>query len=147
MTRRKVPTAERARAVGIAAVSSIAEASRQTGYSQAGIHKWFHSPEYEELRNRNKDVREQEWQVGIELAFRRAVELLAQTDDPVKAATTGAILYDKLALSSGNVTSRSESRKWTDDLDDNEKRRLRDWIDSLDSATAEGSESPAAVTD
>lgn len=129
---KKVPVGERARAVGIAAVTSIAEAARQTGYSEPAIHKWFHSEDFEELRSRKTSVMEDEWRVGVQIAFRRSIELLASTEDPVKAATTGAIIFDKLALATGQATSRTESRSLTDDYDDEEKARLRDFIDKLD---------------
>lgn len=42
------------------------------------------------------------------------------------------VATDKGLLLAGDATSRSETRTWTDDLGDDEKQKLRDWIDSLD---------------
>ena len=146
----KRPVQEKARAVGIAAVTSIAEASRQTGIPRQTIQQWYDQPEFGELRQRKQEVVQDEWRVGVQLAFRRSVELLNKTDDPVKAATAGAIIYDKLALSTGNATSRTESKDISDDLPAHIKRQLRDrYADSLrDSAEAlegEGQASPAST--
>jgi hypothetical protein len=125
--------AERARAVGIAVVEGPTIASRVTGVSESTIRGWMDEPQFAELRDRKQEVVEAEWDVGVQLGFRRAVELLDKTDDPVKAATAAAIMYDKLALRRGHVTSRTETRTWTDGLDPDKQRRLRDWaLDKLD---------------
>jgi hypothetical protein len=128
MRGQKRPVKERARAVGIAvATGSIAEAARQTGIAETTIHQWLHSPEYEELRTRNKEEVSAEWWAGVQKAFRRTVELLDNTEDPVKSATAGAIMFDKMALSRGEATGRTETRTWTDGLDPDKQRALRDW--------------------
>jgi hypothetical protein len=127
MRGRKFPQKQKAEAVGIAAVTSIAEASRQTGIPEPTIHAWFHSPEYEELRTRNKEAVGEEWWAGVQKAFRRTFELLDQTEDPVKAATAGAIVFDKLALSRGDVTSRSEVSTFHG-YNDHEKRAIADLL-------------------
>jgi hypothetical protein len=137
----KRPTTERARAVGIAAVTSIAEASRQTGIPQQTIQQWYNLPEFGELRSRKTEVMEDEWRVGVQMAFRRSIELLAQTEDPVKAATTGAIIYDKLALSSGQATARTESKDITVDIPDDLKRDLRERFSDHYRSQDEGVES------
>ena len=148
MTRgKKIPSDQRARAVGIAAVAGFAEASRQTGISESAVRAWYEKPEYAELRDRTKEIATSEWWAGVQLAFRRSVELLDRTDDPVKAATAGAIMFDKMALSRGDVTSRTENRTWTDDLNDTEKQRLRDWIDSLDDPASAAGSGEAAGTE
>lgn len=139
MKGKKIPLNKRAEAVGIAVVAGIAEASRQTGISQPAISKWFHSPEFDELRARNKPDITAEWKVGVQKGFRRAVELLEHTDDPVKAATTAAIIFDKMALWDGEPTARTEMRTWTDGLDPDKQRRLRDWaLDKLDELDGRG---------
>lgn len=140
----KYPTKDRARAVGIALVDGVPAASQATGIPVRTIYDWKESPEFAELRTRNKDAVTGEWWAGVQLAFRRTIELLGQTEDPVKAATAGAIMFDKTALARGEATMRSETRTWTDNLSDDEKGRLRDWIDSLD-GPAGTSESGAAT--
>ena len=142
MRGKKIPSDQRARAVGIAAIAGFAEASRQTGISESAVRAWYEKPEYAELRDRTKEIATTEWWAGVQLAFRRSVELLDRTDDPVKAATAGAIMFDKMALSRGEVTSRSENRTWNDGLDPDKQRRLRDWaldkLDELDAAVPDG---------
>ena len=53
----------------------------------------------------------------------------------VRLALTLPILLgvsaEKAQLLGGGPTSRTETRTLVDDLDDDEKRRLRDWIDGL----------------
>lgn len=154
MRGKKIGTAERAKAVGIAAVDGFAAASRSTGISESAIRAWYDRPEFAELRERKQEVVEAEWHTGVQLAFRRAVELLERTDDPVKAATAGAIIFDKLALTRGQVTSRTESL--TSGFDRNQQRAVRQWLAALargesDSggagdAVALPSEEPAATT-
>jgi hypothetical protein len=132
MRGKKRPLDERAHAVGIAVVAGGAEASRQTGIPEQTINQWMHTPEFGELRERTKEAVAAEWYGGVQLAFRRAIALLDTTDDAVKAATAGAIMFDKLALTRGEATSRSESRDLTKVSDDHELTTLRDFIDRLD---------------
>ena len=129
MRGKKIPTNERARAVGLAAVSGFAEASRQTGISESAIRTWWDRPEFAELRDRTKEAATNEWWAGVQMAFRRSVELLERTDDPVKAATAGAIMFDKMALSRGEVTSRSENL--TSGMDRDQQTAIRKWLAAL----------------
>jgi hypothetical protein len=129
MRGRKRPTTERTKAVSLAVVHGVAEAARQTGIPESTVHQWYHLPEFAELRDRNKEEVTAEWWAGVQKAFRRSVVLLDSTDDPVKAATAGAIMFDKMALSRGEVTSRSESL--TSGFDPNQQRRIREWLASL----------------
>jgi hypothetical protein len=136
----------RARAVGLAMVVGANEASRQTGIPERSVRRWVMDPEMAELAARTKETVAEEWWAIVQKGFRRVEALLDSTEDAQKAATATAIIFDKMALSRGEPTSRTETRTWTDDLDDHEKARLRDWIDSLDdTATVAGpGETPAA---
>jgi hypothetical protein len=127
MRGKKRPTAERARAVGVALMDGPTEASRKTGIPANTIREWMTRPEFVELRQRTKDAVGEEWWAGVQLAFRRSLELLDHTDDPVKAATAGAIIFDKLALSRGDVTSRSEVSTFHG-YNDHEKRAIADLL-------------------
>jgi len=158
MRGKKRPTTERARAVGLALMTgNVLEAERQTGIPDSTIHAWMESDEFGELRNRTKEVVAEEWWAGIQAAFRRTVELLAKTEDPVKAATAGAIMFDKRALSLGEATARSETRDLTMALDDHELELLRAAIhqdaadreagDSSEVAVAGASQNGAAPSD
>jgi hypothetical protein len=60
----------------------------------------------------------------------------ADPKDKKELALTAAVLIDKYRLEEGEPTSRSESRSLTDGYSDDEKRKLRDWIDSLVDAPA-----------
>ena len=119
--------ADKARAVGIAVVDGPTVASRATGIPRPTIIGWMNDPVFDELRQRKQEVVEEEWDVGVQLAFRRTIELLQHTDDPVKAATAGAIMYDKLALRRGNATSRSEVSTFHG-YNDHEKRAIADLL-------------------
>lgn len=144
MRGKKRPTADRTRALAVAAREGVAEASRQTGLAKSTIHQWMQTPEYEQLRTRTKDQVAEEWWAIVQQGFRRTAELLARTEDVQKAATATAIIFDKLALSRGEATARTESRSLTDALNDNERKRLRDWIDKLDLTADSPAEGVAA---
>lgn len=143
MRGKKRPTTDRTRAVSLAVVHGVAEAARQTGIPESTVRQWFQLPEFEELRARNKEEVTAEWWAGIQKAFRRSVELLERTDDPVKAATAGAIMFDKMALSRGEVTSRSESL--TSGFDPSQQRRIREWLASLADSEADSGRTGDAV--
>jgi hypothetical protein len=113
--------------VGVALMDGPTEASRKTGIPANTIREWMTRPEFVELRQRTKDAVGEEWWAGVQLAFRRSLELLDHTDDPVKAATAGAIIFDKLALSRGDVTSRSEVSTFHG-YNDHEKRAIADLL-------------------
>jgi hypothetical protein len=129
MRGKKRPTTERTKAVSLAVVHGVAEAARQTGIPESTVREWYELPEFAELRARNKEEVTAEWWAGVQKAFRRSVDLLEHTDDPVKAATAGAIMFDKMALSRGEVTSRSESL--TSGFDRDQQAAIRDWLASL----------------
>lgn len=107
---------------------NVSEAARQTGIPESSIHQWMDSSEFAELRERTKLQVTGEWWGFVQQAFRRTSDLLNKTDDPVKAATAGAIIFDKMALASGDATSRTETRSLTDDLDDHEAEVLGEVI-------------------
>lgn len=133
MRGKKRPLSERTAALAVVAVEGIPAASERTGIPQTTIREWLDDPEFVELRQRTKELATEEWWGIVQDAFRRSRELLKQTDDPVKAATAGAIVFDKMALASGDVTARTDVRAWTDGLDPDKQRRLRDWaLDRLD---------------
>lgn len=143
MKGKKRPLTERAHAVGIAVVSGIAEASRQTGIPEPTINAWFHSSEFEELRSRTKEQVAEEWWGIVQRGFRKTAELLDGTTDAQKAATATAIIADKMLLIRGEATVRNETRSLVDGFDDHEKRALRDAIDAQLDASGETARDPA----
>lgn len=118
----KRPTSERTRALGIAVVNGVPTASRQTGIPENTIRTWMESPEFRELRDRTKEQVAGEWWAIVQKGFRRVEKLLDSTDDAQKAATATAIIFDKLALTRGEATSRTETKDIT--LDDHEAEVL-----------------------
>lgn len=136
-TRRQRTTAEKARAIGLAEVVGIARASRETGIPESSIRTWRERPDFAELRGEKKEqVREDVW-AAFQTGVRRVVELIPRTDDLQKVAMATGVLYDKFALMSGEATSRTESKALTDDISDDERQRLRDWIVALPSGSAD----------
>ena len=79
---------------------------------------------------KREDVAADVW-AGFQKGVHRIVALMDTTEDMSKVAVATGILYDKFALMTGGPTSRSETRSVTDDLGDDEKQRLRNWIDAL----------------
>jgi hypothetical protein len=146
MRGKRTPAKRRAEAAGIALMDGAAEASRQTGIPENTIRGWLDSPEFAELRTRKTEAVAEEWWGGVQKAFRRTVELLERTDDPVKAATAGAIMFDKLALTRGQATSRTETRALSDELDDHERAFLKQIIlEEMDTREEAGSDSEPGV--
>jgi len=136
-------TTEKARAVGIALVSGVTEAERQTGIPKESIRNWSQHPSMAHLGTRAREEVASEFWTGIQVGLEEVVKGLRSPEAPLRdKATALGVLYDRFALMSGEATSRTESRSLTDDLTDDEKLRLRDWIVSLP-ATA-GDPEPAA---
>ena len=116
----------RAKAVGLAVVVGSNEAARQTGIPERSIRRWVMDPDLAELAARTKEQVAEEWWAIVQKGFRRVESLLDATDDAQKAATATAIIFDKLALTRGEATSRTESKDISVDLPADIKRDLRD---------------------
>lgn len=98
-------------------MSSAEAASEKLGIPRRTLGYWMHRPEYAELRLKTRDgVADMFWtaiQIGVDQV---AQGLLG--DAPLRdKATALGILYDKHALLSGEVTSRSEHIDITADPD------------------------------
>lgn len=122
----KRPPSDRTRALAIVAVEGVPAAAEATGIPERTIREWTDDPEFAELRQRTKEAAAEEWWGIVQEAFRRTSQLLGQTEDPVKAATAGAIVFDKMALSLGEATARTETKDVSVDIPDQIKRELRD---------------------
>jgi hypothetical protein len=130
-------------------------ASVKTGIPENTIRTWMESPEFGELRDRTKEQVAGEWWAIVQKGFRRVAKLLDTTDDAQKAATATAIIFDKLALTRGEATSRTETKDIT--LDDHEAEVLGQVIraelarradehaveSAVESAASTGAETPA----
>jgi hypothetical protein len=148
MRGKKRPLTERAQAVGIATITGIAEASRQTGIPENTIRDWFTSEEFAELRVRTKDQVAEEWWAGVQRGFRAVIKAFDGNDSIQQKATAAAILTDKLAMLRGEATVRTEHRA-LDDINDHEQRALSQAIDAFlaehPSGAAEGDQGAVAV--
>ncbi len=102
-------------------VEGVSEAERQTGIAKNTIQYWITRPEFAQLRTeKHEEVLATVWG-AFQLGIGRIVELIPQTDDLSKVAVATGIIYDKLALMSGQATSRTESL--TGDVDDRAKAK------------------------
>lgn len=141
MRGKKRPTVERAQVAGLALVVGVPEAARATGINERSIRRYLDDPELSELATRKQELVDQEWWAFVQKGFRRVADLMDSTDDAQKAAIATAVIYDKLALSRGGVTSRTETRSLN--FDDHETRRLRDFIDGLAAPVGESGDAGA----
>lgn len=127
---RRYSKARKAEVVGVAAVEGVTEAERQTGVPKETIQGWINRPEFAQMRTeKHEEVVATVW-AAFQLGVNRIVELIPQTDDLSKVSVATGIIYDKLALMSGQATSRSESL--TGDVDSRAKAK-----DVLQRATRE----------
>lgn len=148
MRGKKRPATERVTAVALAEVNGVEAASVQTGIPSRTIRVWMDRPEFADLRSKTRDELADGFRAYAHLALTRLMEAAQRGDiEPRDLATSLGIAVDKMLVMRGEATSRTETRTWTDDLNDDEKQRLRDWIDSLDDpATADGQGAPAGAT-
>lgn len=162
---------QKAEFVAIVREVGLAEAARRTGVSKTWLYELSRKAgvNYDPAQTANATAEMQERRERLREEIRtkmleKAHDLLGRMDKPhvefkgkdadqvtypiapagaVKDyAIAFAVLLDKYRLEVGEATGRTESRSLTDGLDDHEKRKLRDWIDSLDldalAADAEG---------
>ena len=122
---------QRAEAVGLSEIIGTKPAARRMHIPESTLRRWREAPEMVLLRaEKREDVAADVW-AGFQKGVHRIVALMDTTEDMSKVAVATGILYDKFALMTGGPTSRSETRSVTDDLGDDEKQRLRNWIDAL----------------
>lgn len=122
--RRRYTAKDKAEAVGIAVVRGQTQASEATGIPLSTIHTWFADPRFEELRNVKREELGAYFLIGIQVALKAVIAGIEDGKLSEKAIALG-VLYDKHALLTGQATSRSESRTLTEDMDDNDRKKLR----------------------
>ena len=128
------PKVVKAEVVGRAEIIGIKPAARESGIPESSIRRWRETPEMALLRAETRDAVAADVWAAFQKGVRRIAELMDTTTDMAKVAVASGILYDKLALMSGEATSRTETKALTDDLSDDEKQRLRQWIVDLPAA-------------
>ena len=143
MRGKKRPQAERIAAVALAELNGAEAASEATGIPRTTIAYWLDLPEFVELRQKTREEMRDGFRVIVHKAQERLTELIP-TMEPRDLTILLGVSTEKALLVGGDATSRSETRTWTDDLNDGEKQRLRDWIDSLDDPASAAGETEAA---
>ena len=134
MTRRRYTKAEKATVVIAAEMSTAAAASQASGVPESTVRYWLDDPKYAELRVKTREEAAAGFSVLMYMAQERLRELIP-TMEPRDLTILLGVSAEKAQLLGGGPTSRTETRTLVDDLDDDEKRRLRDWIDGLPTGT------------
>jgi hypothetical protein len=141
--RRRYTKAEKARAVGLAVVTSTQAAAEAEGIPRKTLAYWMDDPRFAELRHRTRDQVAAEMWSAIQIGIAEIAKGIVG-DAPLRDKVIAVgVLYDKHALLTGMATARTESRDLTGTLSD------ADIIDALReaerAATAERTAAPVAV--
>lgn len=152
MTRRRYTRQQKMAAVAEATVNGTEQASVKTGIPRTTILYWLDRPEFVELRNKTREELSDGFKALAHLALTRLMEAINSGDvEPRDLSVALGIATDKHLLMSGEATGRTETRTWTDALDPDKQRKLRDWalerLDELDRRTddAQGDAQGAGV--
>lgn len=136
MTRRRYTKAEKVAAIVAAEATSTMAAAEAGGIPRKTLAYWLDHPDFAELRQNAREAMAEEARVVARLAWQKLGEAIRSGRmEPRDLVMAAGMATDKSQLLAGEATSRTESRALTDDLNDDEKQRLRDWIDGL-AATA-----------
>ena len=131
-TRRRYTKAEKLSAVLAAEMTGVVAVQEQSGIPESTIRYWMDQPEFAEYRAKAREDLKDEITVVAHLAWQRVAEgLKDRTFEPRDALFAAERATTQYLLMSGEATTRSETRSVTDDLGDDEKQRLRNWIDAL----------------
>jgi hypothetical protein len=115
---RRYTAKEKARAVGIAVMTSTEVASEELGIPRRTVGYWMDKPEFAGLRLKTRDQVADEFWSTIQVGLHRIADLIPLTEDLQKVSVATGILYDKHALLTGGATGRTESRDLTGSLAD-----------------------------
>ena len=129
-THRRYTKADKATAVIAAEMSSVAAAAQQLDIAESTLRYWVEDPKFAELRAKTREEGAAGWTVLMHVAQGRLYKLI-ETMEARDLTILAGVAAEKSQLLSGGPTSRTETRSLADDLSDDEKQRLRDWIDSL----------------
>jgi ribosomal protein S28E/S33 len=116
--RRRYTKAQKARAVGLAVVTSIEAAAETEGIPTRTLGYWMDRPEFAELRLRTRDHVAAEMWTAIQIGIQEiAKDIVGDAPLRDKVVAVG-VLYDKHALLTGMATARTESRDLTGTISD-----------------------------
>lgn len=127
---RRYTRQQKVEAVAQAEMTSTEAAAEATGIPRTTIAYWLDAPEFVELRQKTREEMRDGFRVLIHKAQAR-LEQLIPTMEPRDLTVLLGVATDKAQLVGGEATTRSEHRSVTHGIDDNEKRKLRDFIDGL----------------
>lgn len=134
-THRRYTKRDKIAAVASAEINGIPATAEAQGIPETTIRYWLDRPEFVELRAKTRDEMRDGFKVLVHKAQERLTALVGEME-PRDLTVLLGVATDKTLLMSGDATSRAENRSLTDGYSDDEKRKLRDWIDSLVDATA-----------
>lgn len=128
--RRRYTAAQKAVAVGIAAVEGVTEAERRTGIPKESVHYWLRDERFASLRTRARaEVAEDFW-AGVQIGLEEVSKGLQDPRVPLRdKAQALDVLFRSQGLMTGQATERIESKDITADLSDHEREALRKAID------------------
>ncbi len=131
-TRKRYSEPVKLSAVMAAEMTGVVATEKATGIPESTIRYWMDRPEFAQYRAKVREDLKDEITVVAHLAWQRVGEYLhngtLEPRDALFAAEKATVQY---LLLSGEATSRTETKALTDDLNDTERQRLRDWIDGL----------------
>ena len=132
--RRRYTKQDKIAAIASAEVNGIPATAEQQGIPETTIRYWLDKPEFVELRAKTREDLSDGFKALAHLALYRLMEAIdAGGVEPRDLSVALGIATDKHLLMSGEATGRTETRTWTDALDPDKQRRLRDWaLDRLD---------------
>ena len=142
MARRRYTKAEKATVVIAAEMSTAAAASQASGVPESTVRYWLDNPKFAELRVKTREEAAAGFSVLMHMA-QEQLQKLIPTMEPRDLTILLGVSAEKAQLLGGGPTSRTETRALSDDFDDDEKQRLRDWIDALPATDRVPASTPA----
>lgn len=133
---RRYTKRQKATTVIAAEMSTVAAAAEAHGIPRTTLIHWMDDPEMVELRQKTRDERAQAASAMSMLVLSEIKRRLPEFE-PRDLSSLYGILTEKGQLLGGEATSRTENlRLITGGLADEERTKLRDFIDSLPSELA-----------
>jgi transposase-like protein len=137
-TRRRYTDAQKLAAVAEAEVNGFAQSADRFGIPESNIRYWWDQPRFADLRAKTREDRIDGYRVLIHRSQQRLDEKIDEME-PRDLINLMGVSQDKELLLSGEATARTETRTWTEELDPDSQRRLRDWaFDRLDELNRTG---------
>ena len=132
MTRRRYTKVEKVAAIVAAEASSVMAAAEATDTPRSTLRYWMDDPSFAVYRQNARAAMAEEANVAARLAWQKLIEAIQAGElEPRDLVMAAGMATDKAQLLGGGPTARTETRTLGDDLSDDEKQRLRDWIDAL----------------